>query len=287
MKMSMDCSISSHAVFRSVILRAALLHCKCHDAYLAKCSASAITYVSFAKRLLPWFCPWSFIYFNAFHLISHNKHTPISFAEECVSLSCVFVFSLAALSNPLLLLLALYVLRFSFYSVRLMLSIYGSKFAPILWHENTHLPFCFLFSLFSLSLAVLNNRFLWLIFVSHPAFFLDWIFSRLSRHDQHDHETEQAFFQLIARSQPDSLWQCVPAFPYIDIANSNGSGLSQNNKARKLLNRKSFVCSECTKVRVLSFIWGNLPTTIGNCKPPSVKLYFPRVPIAPAYRRLL
>ena len=95
--------------------------------------------------------------------ISHNKHTPISFAEECVSLSFVFVFSLAALSNPFVLLLMLYVLRFSFYSVWLMLSIYNSKFAPILWHENTHLSFCFRFSLFSLSLAVLNNRFLWLL----------------------------------------------------------------------------------------------------------------------------
>ena len=95
--------------------------------------------------------------------LSHNKHTPISFAEECVSLSIVFVFSLAVLSNPLLLLFALYVLRFSFYSVRLMLSIYDSKFAPILWYENTHLSFCFRFSLCSLSLAVLNNRFLWLL----------------------------------------------------------------------------------------------------------------------------
>ena len=37
----------------------------------------------------------------------------------------------------------------------------------------------------------------------------------------------------------------VPAFPYIAIPNSNGSGLSQNNKTRKI-NRKSFVRSECT-----------------------------------------
>ena len=130
-----------------------------------------------------------------------------------------------------------------------MLSIYDSKFAPILWFESTHLSFCFRFSLFSLSLAVLNNRFLWLLSFrilcfSSTEFSRDFrgmiTLSKLSAH---------SFDPAIATRFPVAVY--VPAFSYIDIANSNGSGLSQNNKARKLLNRKSFVCSECTRVRVL------------------------------------
>ena len=121
-----------------------------------------------------------------------------------------------------------------------MLSIYDSKFAPILWHENTHLSFCFRFSLCSLSLAVLKNRFPWL---------LSFLILRFS-----STEFSRDFRGMITLSKLSALsfnWSrdrnqipcgsvCVPAFPYIDIANSNGSGLSQNNKARKLLNRKSF-----------------------------------------------
>ena len=54
----------------------------------------------------------------------------------------------------------------SFNSVRLMLSICHSKFAPILWHENTHLfllSFCVRIFLFSLFIAVLDNRLLLLL----------------------------------------------------------------------------------------------------------------------------
>ena len=54
----------------------------------------------------------------------------------------------------------------SFYSVRLMLSICHSKLAPILWHDNTHLfllSFCVRIFLFSLSIAVLDSRFLLLL----------------------------------------------------------------------------------------------------------------------------
>ena len=86
-------SKNEYGLFHFIIsLRVALLHYKCYDAYprdncpgdvhckimlvvfmniqnchcLAKCS-SVITYVFFASRALPLFCPWSFLCFNANH----------------------------------------------------------------------------------------------------------------------------------------------------------------------------------------------------------------------------
>ena len=74
---------------------------------------------------------------------------------------------------------------------------------------------------------------------------------------------------------------CVPAFPYIVILNSNGSGLSQNNKTRKI-NRKTFVrfAYQCTtrstkgdeKLKYKLYLVQFTCKIIGNCKPPSVKL---------------
>ena len=96
----------------------------------------------------------------------------------------------------------------SFYSVRLMLSICHSKFAPILWQENTLLfPFVFEFICSPFSVAVLDNIH-FASFASHQS----CVFPRLNFLETSvawSSSFGSARFLSILRLPPDFLWQCM------------------------------------------------------------------------------